>query len=104
MTKALFMLRIDLDYWGSWRLKSGLWIPAPRLREDRLRGNDGISASHVIPAKAGRVAAGGCPPAAPTDPGVPNSGTRLVEQCSLLNGTHCARPAQEGEDRYGTGA
>ena len=32
----------------------------------------------VIPAKAGRVAAGGCPPAAPTDPGVPNSGTRLV--------------------------
>ena len=26
----------------------------------------------------GRVAAGGCPPAAPTDPGVPNSGTRLL--------------------------
>ena len=26
----------------------------------------------------GRVAAGGCPPAAPTDPGMPNSGTRLL--------------------------
>ena len=26
----------------------------------------------------GRVAAGSYPPAAPTDPGVPNSGTRLL--------------------------
>ena len=35
------------------RLKSGLWIPAPRLREDRLRGNDVTGAYAVIPAKAG---------------------------------------------------
>ena len=28
--------------------------------------------------RSGRVAAGSYPPAAPTDPGVPNSGTRLL--------------------------
>ena len=35
------------------RLENSVWIPAPRLRGDKLRGNDIFNASAVIPAQAG---------------------------------------------------
>ena len=40
-----------------------------------LRGKDALTRYR---ANKGRVAAGSYPPAAPTDPGVPHSGTRLL--------------------------
>ena len=33
---------------GSMRLGNSLWIPAPRLREDKLRGNDAIDTDGVV--------------------------------------------------------
>ena len=75
--------------------------PAVGRRSLDPKALQGREIVHMGVVRGGRVAAGGCPPAAPTDPGVPNSGTRLVRQGSLLNGTHCAQPAQAGGDRYG---
>ena len=50
-----FTLRLpfDLNLGGSRRPVSSVWIPAPRPRGDRPRGNDGANACHVIPAKVG---------------------------------------------------
>ena len=43
------------------------------------------------------VAAGSCPPAAPTDPGVPHSGTRLLGQWSRCSTVHTVHDAHRGE-------
>ena len=45
----------------------------------------------------GRVAAGSCPPAAPADPGVPNSGTRLLERWSRCSAVHTVHDSRRGE-------
>ena len=38
-----------------WCSVEAAWNPAPRFREDKLRGNDGSNASNVIPAQAGMM-------------------------------------------------
>ena len=47
--------------------------------EHYLQSFNGLLSTDMMNAsKIGRVAAGSYPPAAPTDPGVPHSGTRLL--------------------------
>ena len=59
-----------------------------RASPQPLSGEDSRPAPGRTCFLTGRVAAGSCPPAAPADPGVPDSGTRLLEQWSRCSTVH----------------
>ena len=71
-TEAPVLKEIELAFAGQHPLEYRDFL-------DKLRrGAELLEGERYADGAIGRVAAGGCPPAAPTDPGVPNSGTRLL--------------------------